>query len=100
MPVELQLWGYLAIGALPLVGFVLGVRWVQFRNKPEKKSPEISEPLKMPNEDNRVLDAIDDLRAEIAELAERQDFTERMLMQRLDSLRLPSEKSQEVDTPV
>jgi hypothetical protein len=48
--------------------------------------------------ETQMLDALDSVQAQLAELAERQDFTERMMAER--ELRMPRHGDTPVPTPV
>jgi len=88
---ELDWWGYLVIAALPLVGFALGYRWAR-QNPPANL-------LSPPDPDPRFLDAVDAVQRQLEELAERQEFTERLLSRRPDQAP-PPPLTPRVPTPV
>lgn len=72
----------LAIFALPVLGFVLGALWMrqkmatQLLRQPHDLTPI---PLRQPGLETQLLDALDSVQSQLSELAERQDFTERVL---------------------
>jgi len=93
---DLAWWGY-ALYALPAVaGFALGARWMRDRllgRQPQHHGAVM--PVPSADREDRVLEAIDALRREISELAERQDFAERLLAQRSQA-----PHAEEAHTPV
>ena len=93
---ELEWWGYLTIAALPLVGFALGFRWARRNPAP---SPRDTQPLQ-PSADPRFLDVVDGVQRQLEELAERQEFTERLLARRTDLPAPPPPATGKVPTPV
>ncbi|MDP3775109.1 MAG: hypothetical protein Q8Q85_12680 [Gemmatimonadales bacterium] len=96
----LEWWGYLAIAALPVLGFGLGARWMYWRERMMLRPPEPpATPLPSGSDlDTRMIGAVESLQRQLEELAERQDFAERMLAQR--SPQLPAGgAAREQDTP-
>jgi len=93
---ELDWWGYLTIAALPLLGFAIGFRWA--RRHPPPSSP--GTPVLPPSTDSRLLDVVDGVQRQLEELAERQEFTERLLARRADLPAPPPPVSGRVPTPV
>jgi hypothetical protein len=83
----------LAIIALPVLGFMLGARWMVYRHRLAKAQNE-SESASVGTD---TLDALDSVQAQVQELAERQDFAERLLLQRKEKER---QRTQGATTPV
>ncbi len=83
----------IAIIALPVLGFVLGARWMNDRHRlgaaqgGAEKAPIASS----------TLDVLDSVQAQVEELAERQDFAERLMLERKESR---YQGSREAATPV
>ncbi len=83
----------LAIIALPVLGFILGARWMDYRNRLARfRSEAPSPPIAA-----ETLDVLDSVQAQVDELAERQDFAERLLLQRKEQ---DGQQSQRATTPV
>ncbi len=83
----------LAIIALPVLGFILGARWMIYRHRLARSQSEAqSAPI-----GTDTLDALDSVQAQVQELAERQDFAERLLLQRKEK---QQQRPQDVTTPV
>jgi hypothetical protein len=84
MPDGLDWWGYALFAALPLAGFVLGLVWTrrQFLAGRDPLRPPPTPQLPVPTHDSRVVEALETLQGQLSELAERQDFTERLLATR------------------
>ncbi len=83
----------LAIIALPVLGFILGARWMVYRNRLTRSQGEVeSAPMA-----TDTLDALDSVQAQVQELAERQDFAERLLLQRKEK---EQQRTQDATTPV
>ena len=72
----------LMIAALPLVGFWIGVRYQAGRPRQDRELLP-SSPADTQETTQRVVQMLEGLQAQLAELAERQDFTERLLARRL-----------------
>ena len=96
---ELEWWRYALIAALPVLGFALGARWMYWRSRLKAAAPPPqATPLPAtPGFETRMLDAVDSVQRQLEELAERQDFAERMLAQRSA---LPPAPREEEHTPV
>jgi hypothetical protein len=91
----------LAIFALPILGFALGALWMRGRTRHERvRHPQEVTPVPLVRDgvETQMLDALDSVQAQLAELAERQDFTERMMAER--ELRMPRHGDTPVPTPV
>ena len=85
----------LAIIALPVLGFILGARWMHYRHRVTKSDGETqSAPIA-----TDTLDVLDSVQAQVEELAQRQDFAERLLLQRKEKEQ-EQERSPKVTTPV
>jgi hypothetical protein len=73
---------YYFLLAFPVVSFILGALWMHERIE-LRRSRALHEappqPLQTSGLETQLLDAIDSVQVQLAELAERQDFTERML---------------------
>ena len=83
----------LAIIALPVLGFILGARWMDYRHRlARSRSDAPSPPIAA-----ETLDVLDSVQAQVEELAERQDFAERLLLQRKEQ---DGQQSQRATTPV
>jgi hypothetical protein len=82
-----------AIIALPVLGFILGARWMNYRHRLGRSQ---SEPHATPTTSD-TLDVLDSVQAQVEELAERQDFAERLLLQRKEK---EQRRSHEATTPV
>ena len=92
---------FIGICALPLLGFMLGAMWKRQQDKlpPPRHPQEVTPvPLESPGLNTQVLDALDTVQAQLAELAERQDFTERLLTR--EPRRLVGNEVTPVPTPV
>ena len=83
----------IAIIALPVLGFILGARWMVYRHRIGKAQSESLAPPMAPE----TLDVLDSVQAQVEELAERQDFAERLLLQRKEK---EPQRDQGVTTPV
>ena len=83
----------LAIIALPVLGFILGARWMHYRHRLTTSEGEAQS---APTGTN-TLDVLDSVQAQVEELAERQDFAERLLLQRKEKEQQPTQKA---TTPV
>lgn len=88
---------YYFLLALPVVSFILGALWMHERID-ARRSRALAEatplPLQAPGLETQLLDALDSVQVQLAELAERQDFTERMLT------RQPKRSRMDTPTPV
>jgi len=82
-----------AIIALPVLGFILGARWMDYRHRLARSRSEAPSPPIA----TETLDALDSVQAQVDELAERQDFAERLLLQRKEQ---EGQQSQRATTPV
>jgi hypothetical protein len=83
----------LAIIALPVLGFILGARWMHYRHRLGTSQSEAqATPLA-----SETLDVLDSVQAQVEELAERQDFAERLLLERKEK---QQPRSHEATTPV
>jgi len=83
----------LAIIALPVLGFILGARWMVYRHRLTRSQGDAeSAPIA-----TDTLDALDSVQAQVQELAERQDFAERLLLQRKEK---EQQRTQDATTPV
>ena len=83
----------IAIIALPVLGFVLGARWMNHRHRLDVSQGGGQEaPI-----GSSTLDALDSVQAQVEELAERQDFAERLMLQRKENR---YQGSREPATPV
>jgi hypothetical protein len=95
---EMEIWRTITIALLPALGALLG--WTSAMHSQSLKLPRPPEdytPTPLPPEsDTRVFEILERIQDELGELSERQDFAERLLVERLDSLS-PEAK---VDTPV
>ncbi|HEX9216788.1 MAG TPA: hypothetical protein VF864_07400 [Gemmatimonadales bacterium] len=82
-----------AIIALPVLGFILGARWMNYRQLLGRSQGEVqARPMA-----TDTLDVLDSVQAQVEELAERQDFAERLLLQRKET---EPQRSHEATTPV
>ena len=96
---ELEWWGYAMIAALPVLGFALGARWMYWQARLKAGTGE-RQPTALPpgpGLETGVVGAIDSMQRQLEELAERQDFAERLLARRQQ---LPPIAHDEVHTPV
>jgi hypothetical protein len=91
---ELDWWGYLIIAALPLIGFVLGFRWARENPAPPRPFPP------EPETDSRLIDVVSSVQRQLEELAERQEFTERLLAGRREQPAAGPRESPRIPTPV
>ena len=83
----------LAIIALPVLGFILGARWMDYRHRlARSRNQAPAAPVAA-----ETLDVLDSVQAQVEELAERQDFAERLLLQRKEQ---EGKQNQRVTTPV
>jgi len=83
----------LAIIALPVLGFILGARWMDYRRRLARSPNESpSAPIA-----GATLDVLDSVQAQVEELAERQDFAERLLLQRKEK---EQQRGREATTPL
>ena len=72
---------YFLLG-LPVVSFILGALWMHERIDARRNRAlheAAPQPLPTPGLETQLLDTLDSVQLQLAELAERQDFTERML---------------------
>lgn len=93
-------WVVLFVMALPVLGFVLGALWMKGRIATRRIAtpPMLAEPhLGL---ETRMLDALDRVESQLSELAERQDFAERILAQRRDAESVKSRSTEWMHTPV
>jgi len=82
-----------AIIALPVLGFILGARWMNYRHRLGRSQSEAqATPIA-----SDTLDVLDSVQAQVEELAERQDFAERLLFQRKEK---EQRRGHEATTPV
>jgi len=82
-----------AIIALPVLGFVLGARWMKYHHRLGRSQGEVqATPMA-----TDTLDVLDSVQAQVEELAERQDFAERLLLQRKET---EPQRSREAITPI
>jgi len=82
-----------AIIALPVLGFILGARWMNYRHRVGSSQSEAqATPI-----GSDTLDVLDSVQAQVEELAERQDFAERLLLQRKEK---EQRRGQAATTPV
>ena len=82
-----------AIIALPVLGFILGARWMNYRHRFGRSHGEVqARPM-----GTETLDVLDSVQAQVEELAERQDFAERLLLQRKEK---EQRRGQAATTPV
>ncbi len=82
-----------AIIALPVLGFILGARWMNYRYRLGRSQGEVqASPMA-----TDTLDVLDSVQAQVEELAERQDFAERLLLQRKEP---EPQRNREATTPV
>ncbi|HRY11773.1 MAG: hypothetical protein KC544_13005 [Gemmatimonadetes bacterium] len=92
---------FYAVCALPVLGFALGALWMreQQRRSTRQQPREVTPvPLAPPGMETRLLDALDAVQVQLAELAERQDFTERLMTQ--DRRQAPRRGDTPIPTPV
>ena len=85
---------YYFLLAFPLATFILGALWMHERidlRRSQAMQEATQQPLQSPGLETQLLDALDSVQVQLAELAERQDFTERILT------RQP--KRSRIDTP-
>ncbi len=83
----------IVIIALPVLGFVLGARWMNYRHRLGASQGEAQEtPIA-----SSTLDVLDSVQAQVEELAERQDFAERLMLERKETR---DQGSREAATPV
>ncbi|MBL0178562.1 MAG: hypothetical protein IPP98_05465 [Gemmatimonadetes bacterium] len=85
---------YYTLLAAPVVTFLIGAGWMRWRIQSQRLRPMADVtplPLQSPGLETQLLDALDSVQVQLAELAERQDFTERILT------RQP--KRSRIDTP-
>jgi len=83
----------IAIIALPVLGFVLGARWMNYRHRlGASQGGAQAAPIA-----SSTLDVLDSVQAQVEELAERQDFAERLMLQRNEN---QHHGSREATTPV
>ena len=83
----------IAIIALPVLGFVLGARWMNYRHRLGASRDGAQEtPIA-----SSTLDVLDSVQSQVEELAERQDFAERLMLQRKENRH---QGSREAATPV
>ena len=90
---------YLAIVALPVLGFCLGARWMHWRQHLRTlKEQALPAPIAAPSElTSAVFGTVESLQRQLEELAERQDFAERLLAQR--SFQAAPDNGREQNTP-
>jgi hypothetical protein len=91
---ELDWWGYVIIAALPLIGFVLGFRWARENPAPPRPLPP------EPEMDPGLIDAVSSVQRQLEELAERQEFTERLLARRREEAAARPPEPPRIATPV
>ena len=73
----------LMIAVLPVVGFFIGTQY-KGRQSLRRRATDVLPPSRdLEDVNRRVLETLEGLREQVAELAERQDFTERLLSNRL-----------------
>jgi hypothetical protein len=92
---------FYGILALPALGFVLGALWMRHKMAAPvvQNSQEVTPvPLREPGLETQILSALDSVQSQLSELAERQDFTERILTQ--GPGRLGDDKATPLLTPV
>jgi hypothetical protein len=92
---------YYGILALPILGFVLGALWMRQKiGAPKLRPPqEVTPiPLREPGLETQILEALDSVQSQLSELAERQDFAERILTQ--EPGRLGADDPTPLPTPV
>ena len=77
----LDWWGYLLLGALPGLSFLLGVAWGR-RHRGRSPSSDRSSLAQPDTVTTSLIDAVDSVQRQLDELAERQDFSERLLASR------------------
>ena len=82
-----------AIIALPVLGFILGARWMNYRHRLGRSQSE-AQATPVASDTRDVLDSV---QAQVEELAERQDFAERLLVQRKEK---EGRGTHEATTPV
>jgi len=96
---ELQWWGYVLLAALPGIGFAVGVRWMSWHTRLKQQEAQ-NRRTPLPASDGfetQIVGAVDSMQRQLEELAERQDFAERLLAQRQLT---PPPKQEKVPTPV
>lgn len=88
---------YYFLLALPVASFMVGALWMRERIN-ARRGRALAEmtpmPLQSPGLETQLLDALDSVQVQLAELAERQDFTERILT------RQPKRSRMDDPTPV
>jgi hypothetical protein len=89
-------WGYVTIAALPVLGFAIGLAWA--RRHPQPTPP--AHPEAQPGPDSRLLDVVESVQRQVEELAERQDFAERLLASRSEPRQDPKAAEKRIPTPV
>jgi len=98
----MEWWGYAVIAALPLLGFALGARWWYWHERLNARLPQPqAQPPALPPSpgfETGMVNAVESMQRQLEELAERQDFAERLLAQRQGQL--PPADRQKVHTPV
>ena len=82
-----------AIIALPVLGFILGARWMDYRHRLTRSQADAQDAPVSSN----TLEVLDSVQAQVEELAERQDFAERLLLERKEK---EQQQNREVATPV
>ncbi|MBK9548735.1 MAG: hypothetical protein IPO52_06435 [Gemmatimonadetes bacterium] len=88
---------YYLLLALPVGSFILGALWMRghiYAQRLRAKAEATPLPLQSPGLETQLLDALDSVQVQLAELAERQDFTERILT------RQPKRSRMDTPTPV
>ena len=94
----LEWWGYALIAALPLLGFALGARWWYWHERLNARQPQPPALPTGPGFETGMVNAVESMQRQLEELAERQDFAERLLAQRRGQL--PPADREKVHTPV
>ena len=73
----------LLIAVLPLIGFFIGTRYKGTPSLRRRATDQLTPTPVVEDLNRRLLETLESLRDQVAELAERQDFTERLLSRRL-----------------
>ena len=96
---ELPWWVYATMAALTAFGFGLGASWMYRWQlwKRRAQEPLLPAPPAQTGLEERVVGAVESLQHQLEELAERQDFAERLLAERRPALPANRDK---VNTPV
>jgi|CXWL01.1.fsa_nt_gi hypothetical protein len=88
---------YYFLLAFPVGTFILGALWMRgqiYAKSLRAKAEAAQQSFQAPGLETQLLDALDSVQVQLAELAERQDFTERMLT------RQPKRSRMDTPTPV